>query len=81
MQYFTLTIDHQFNAMVDSVNLIERLVLNGVRSMDTYDELDRNYRHLELMCSLQDIIDDGRPLDDFLAAIALGREFTGFTRE
>lgn len=81
MQYFPPSIDRDFNGMVDSVNLIERLVQEGVRNMSVYDELDRNYRHLESMCERQDIIDDGRPLDDFLAAVALGRGFTGFTRE
>ena len=80
MQYYN-SINQDFNAMVDSVNLIERLVADGRRTISVYDELDRNYRHLEYMCDRQDVIDDGRPLDDFLAAIALGRSFTGFTRE
>jgi len=77
MDYYTPTINDTFNAMVDSVNLIDQLVANNVRSLDVYDTLDRNYRHLEFMLTRPEIIADGRDLQGFIDAITLGRDFTG----
>ena len=78
MDYYTPTINDTFNAMVDSVNLIEQLVNDNVRSMEIYDTLDRNYRHLEFMLAQDNVINDGRSLQGFIDAVALGRNFTGF---
>ncbi len=77
MDYYTPTINDTFNAMVDSVNLIEQLVSENVRTLEVYDSLDRNYRHLEFMLTRPEIIADGRDLQGFIDAIALGRNFTG----
>ncbi len=75
--YYEQTIDDKFNAMVDSVNLIEQIICTGIRSLNNYETIDRNYRHLEAMCAQEDIIEDGRDLTPFEAVIAAGREFTG----
>ncbi len=77
MQHYERTIDDTFNAMVDSVNLIEQLVSDDVRTIDIYEALDRNYRHLEFMLTQPEIIADGRDLQGFMDAIELGRNFTG----
>ncbi len=77
MMHYEQTIDDKFNAMVDSVNIIEQLLLDGIRTVDIYATLDRNYVHLELMCAKEEIIADGRDLSPFEDAIADGRAFTG----
>ncbi len=77
MIHYEQTIDDKFNAMVDSVNLIYQIVATNVHSLENYDSLDRNYRHLEGMLLQDDIIVDGRDLQAFQDAIDAGRAFTG----
>lgn len=77
MIYYEQTIDDKFNAMVDSVNLIEQIIATDIHSIDNYEALDRNYRHLEIMLANDDIIADGRDLQGFQDAIDAGRAFTG----
>ncbi len=77
MMHYEQTINDKFNAMVDSVNLIEQIILTDLHTLENYATLDRNYRHLEAMCVQDDIINDGRSLTPFLDAVAAGREFTG----
>jgi hypothetical protein len=81
MDHYIGSIDQKFDAMVDSVNMIEDLVAAGVKSMQVFEYLDRNYRHLEFMLDRDEIILDGRDLTPFEDAIALGRAFTGFARD
>ncbi len=77
MEHYEQTIDDKFNAMVDSVNLIDQIVATDIHSIENFDTLDRNYRYLEIMCAKADIIADGRSLTPFTDAIAAGRTFTG----
>jgi hypothetical protein len=80
MQQYIGSIEQKFDAMIDSVNIIQSLVAANVKSMSVFDQLDRNYRHLEIMLSKDEIIQDGRDLAFFQDAIALGRAFTGFAK-
>lgn len=77
MIYYEQTIDDKFNAMVDSVNIIDMIIAAGIHNLANYEVLDRNYRHLEYMLLENDIIADGRDLQGFQDAINAGRVFTG----
>ncbi len=79
MNYYEPTINDTFNEMIDSVNMIERVIAENIHSLAAYDILDKNYRHLELMCLKEEIIADGRSLAPFTDAIVAGRAFTGFS--
>jgi hypothetical protein len=65
----------QISAMGDSVNLINRLIAEGVHNEQVHDTISRNVEHLALMVGKNIIKDSGTDLSEFNTAIADGREF------
>lgn len=71
------TTDDYFDAMLDSVNLINSTIALGIVGIDSVDLIDRNCAHLEFMCNQPNIIQDGRSLLIFQEAIDNGKAFIG----
>ena len=72
-------INQDFNAMGDSVAVIDNKIANGPRPRQTQAqanaEVERNSAHLTLMLSKPYIQDDGRPLTTYEAAIIDGNNY------
>lgn len=71
-----ITTKQHLSAMQDSVDMINS-VLKQEKCDESCDCLDRNYRHLEIMLSKEEIQKSGADLSVFKEAIKAGREFTG----
>lgn len=44
-------IDQQYTSTMDSVNLINALIAQAVKTADDYDTIERNVRHVKIMLS------------------------------
>lgn len=65
----------QISGMVDSENLIRRLVIENKHSDQIHDTIERNCRHLEIMFERDIIKNSSTDLTRFEEAIALGKAF------
>lgn len=64
------------SAMMDSVDLINKILASKSNSADDMETLDRNYRHLEIMLAKDEISNACDDLSCFEDAIAKGRLHT-----
>jgi hypothetical protein len=56
----------------DSASLIASIVTNDVRDSDAMDAMDRNVRHIGIMCAMKHIKESGADLQPFTDAAAAG---------
>lgn len=68
-------VQRQISAMGDSVYVINQLIEKAVHTEETHNEMDRNYRHLEIMLAKEHIQNSGADLTVFTDAIANGIAF------
>jgi hypothetical protein len=59
-------------ALPDSVAVIDRLIKANERTTETLDEMDRNVRHIAIMCAMKHIKESGADLKPFTDAAAAG---------
>ena len=64
-------------ALPHSVAVIDRLFASNERTPEALDEMDRNVRHIAIMCAMQHIKDSGADLKPFTDAAARGLEWVG----
>jgi hypothetical protein len=65
------TLNH-LAALHDSVSVIGRIIDADERTTDALDEIDRNVRHIRIMCAMQHVKDSGADLKPFTDAAASG---------
>jgi hypothetical protein len=65
----------QISAMFDSVNLINKLIEEGEHTDQIHDNIDRNFRHLEIMLEKDNIKNSDVDLTPFEDAIIAGKEY------
>jgi hypothetical protein len=52
----------------DSADLIDRLIADGVKNDETRDTMDRNVRHIGIMCAMDHVKNCGSDLQPYLDA-------------
>jgi len=67
--------ERRIDAMMHSVDLINRLIMEGKHTEQTHDTIERNYRHLEIMLEQDNIKNSGRSLTVFTDAILAGKDY------
>lgn len=60
-----------------SADLIGSLISSNERTPEALDTMDRNVRHIAIMCAMQHIKDSGADLTPFTQAAADGLEWIG----
>ena len=60
-----------------SADLIGSLIAANERTPEALDTMDRNVRHIAIMCAMQHIKDSGADLTPFTQAAADGLEWIG----
>ncbi len=60
-----------------SADLIGSLIASNERTPEALDTMDRNVRHIAIMCAMQHIKDSGADLTPFTQAAADGLEWIG----
>lgn len=60
-----------------SADLIGSLIASNERTPEALDTMDRNVRHIAIMCAMQHIKDSGADLTPFTRAAADGLEWIG----
>ena len=60
-----------------SVAVIDRLIASNERTPEALDEMDRNVRHIAIMCAMKHIKESGADLKPFTDAAARGLEWVG----
>lgn len=60
-----------------SADLIGSLIAANERTPEAIDTMDRNVRHIAIMCAMQHIKDSGADLTPFTQAAADGLEWIG----
>ena len=60
-----------------SADLIGSLIASNERTPEALDTMDRNVRHIAIMCAMQHIKDSGTDLTPFTTAAADGLEWIG----
>ena len=60
-----------------SADLIGSLISSNERTPEAIDTMDRNVRHIAIMCAMQHIKDSGADLTPFTQAAADGLEWIG----
>jgi len=65
------TAEH-LRGLQDSVNLIDSLIAAGVKDADTTDTMDRNVRHIGIMCAMDHLKNCGEDLTPFTDAAHRG---------
>ena len=60
-----------------SADLIGSLIAANERTPEALDTMDRNVRHIAIMCAMQHIKDSGADLTPFTTAAADGLEWIG----
>lgn len=68
-------IDKTISAMKDSVNLINKLIADNVKTEQTKNTVERNFRHLDLMMKKDFVKDSGKDLKEFVDAVTAGKAF------
>ena len=58
-----------------SVAVIDRLIEANERTPEALDEMDRNVRHIAIMCAMKHIKDSGADLKPFTDAAARGLDW------
>ena len=64
-------------ALPQSVAVIDRLIEADERTPEALDEMDRNVRHIAIMCAMKHIKESGADLKPFTDAAARGLEWIG----
>ena len=59
-------------ALPHSVAVIDRLIEADVRTPEALDEMNRNVRHISIMCAMKHIKESGAELKPFTDAAAAG---------
>ena len=57
--------------------VIDRLIASNERTPEALDEMDRNVRHIAIMCAMKHIKDSGADLTPFTDAASRGLEWIG----
>ena len=65
------TAEH-LRGLQDSVNLIDSLIAAGVKNSETTDTMDRNVRHIGIMCAMDHLKNCGEDLTPFTDAAHRG---------
>ena len=65
------TAEH-LRGLQDSADLIDALIAAGVKDAETRDTMDRNVRHIHIMCAMQHIKDSGADLMPYTDAAHRG---------
>lgn len=73
-------IQKQISAMGDSIWLINKLINEPNYSKETYDIIERNVHHLEIMLEQAHIQNSGSDLKPFKKAITDGKVFTEYSK-
>ena len=60
-----------------SADLIGSMISSNERTPEALDTMDRNVRHIAIMCAMQHIKDSGADLTSFTQAAADGLEWIG----
>lgn len=68
-------VQRHISAMDDSLNLINRLIEEGVVTDNVCDNIERNYRHLEIMLEKDMIQNSGENLTRFQTVITQAKTF------
>jgi hypothetical protein len=55
LTFTTEETERHISALQDSVNLINKLLSDGVKTSETLDIMDRNARHIHIMCEKKHI--------------------------
>jgi len=63
------------SALQDSVDLIDALIAANDRTSEQLDTMDRNVRHIGIMCAMDHIKDCGTDLTPFTDAAQRGQEW------
>jgi hypothetical protein len=59
-------------ALPHSVAVIDRLIEADERTAEALDEMDRNVRHIAIMCAMKHVKENGADLKPFTDAAAAG---------
>ena len=66
LTFTTEETERQISALQDSVNLINKLLSGNNRNTETLDIMDRNVRHIYIMCEKKHIKEFGVDLTPYL---------------
>lgn len=66
-----MTSEH-ISGLADSAGVIDSIIGDGERTDDIVSRMDRNVRHIDIMCAMPHIKDSGADLTPFIAAAARG---------
>ena len=61
------TMQH-IKGLQDSADLIDRLIADGVKNDETRNTMDRNVRHIGIMCAMDHVKNCGNNLQPYLDA-------------
>lgn len=64
-----------FTSLMDSVTLINALVLNETPSKQHLERLARNYKHLKLTLEKPEVINSGQSLTEYRDALERGADY------
>ena len=64
-------------ALPHSVAVIDRLIEADERTPEALDEMDRNVRHIAIMCAMKHIKESGADLKPFTDAASRGLDWIG----
>ena len=72
LTFTTEETERQVAALQDSVNLINKLLTDNIKTSETLDIMDRNARHIHIMCEKKHIKEFGVELSPYLEAANAG---------
>ena len=61
--------------LAPSVAVINSVLASGKTNAGAVGEVDRNYRHIEIVLKRQHMIESGEDFSEFVAVVELGRAF------
>ena len=70
-------VKQDIKAMYDSVHVVDAMIAANVHDDESNDNVDRNYRHLEIMMEKDWIKESGEDLQDFVDCIARAKAWLG----
>lgn len=68
-------IENIISALNDSVTVINNLIFAGEKTENVKKEVERNFKHIDIMLEKDFIKDSGKDLSAFTAASAAGKSF------
>lgn len=72
MTFTQADISKHLSGLSDSAQVIRQTMLEGRRDEETIDCMDRNVRHILIMCEMPHLRDSGHDLSQFMQAAGAG---------